>query len=78
MAQAPLGEAARRAGRVARFAAMDQRDIEREHCNAARFPRVPWPGGAMRVVMPNVTAAARRMEAATHSGGTPGADVVMG
>ena len=41
MTQAPLDEAARRAGRVARFTAMDQRDIEREHCNAARTPRVP-------------------------------------
>ena len=78
MTQAPLGEAARRAGRVARFAAMDQRDIERECCNAARSPRVPWPGGAMRVVRPNMTEAARRMEAATHGGGKPGADVVMG
>ena len=79
MTQAPLDEAARRAGRVARFAAMDQRDIEREHCNAARTPRVPWLGGATRVVMPSgETTAARRMVATTHGGGTPGVDVVMG
>ena len=36
MTQAPLGEAAQRAGRVARFAAMDQRDFERTECLLSR------------------------------------------
>ena len=79
MTQEPLDEAVRRADRVARFAAMDQRDIEREHCNAVRAPRVPWLGGAMRVMMPSgETAAALREVAATHGGSAADADAVMG